>query len=73
MFLITFSPLVYKGVVHQKVLGIIPSSAAGGAQTYTTFQPRTTTLNIRPNTTGAQQQVSGPSPSLLTPVTGILQ
>uniref|UniRef100_A0AAQ5XRQ1 Bromodomain PHD finger transcription factor n=1 Tax=Amphiprion ocellaris TaxID=80972 RepID=A0AAQ5XRQ1_AMPOC len=39
-----------QGVVQQKVLGIIPSSTAGGAQTYTTFQPRTTTLNIRPNT-----------------------
>uniref|UniRef100_A0A8D3DCT4 Bromodomain PHD finger transcription factor n=1 Tax=Scophthalmus maximus TaxID=52904 RepID=A0A8D3DCT4_SCOMX len=46
-----------QGVVQQKVLGIIPSSTAGGAQTYTTFQPRTTTLNIRPNTPGAQQQV----------------
>uniref|UniRef100_A0AAQ5WW72 Bromodomain PHD finger transcription factor n=1 Tax=Amphiprion ocellaris TaxID=80972 RepID=A0AAQ5WW72_AMPOC len=46
-----------QGVVQQKVLGIIPSSTAGGAQTYTTFQPRTTTLNIRPNTPGSQQQV----------------
>uniref|UniRef100_G3Q3M1 Bromodomain PHD finger transcription factor n=1 Tax=Gasterosteus aculeatus TaxID=69293 RepID=G3Q3M1_GASAC len=46
-------------VVQQKVLGIIPSSTAGGAQTYTTFQPRTTTLNIRPNTPGSQQQVLG--------------
>uniref|UniRef100_A0A672IHR1 Bromodomain PHD finger transcription factor n=1 Tax=Salarias fasciatus TaxID=181472 RepID=A0A672IHR1_SALFA len=48
-----------QGVVQQKVLGIIPSSTAGGAQTYTTFQPRTTTLNIRPNTPGSQQQVRG--------------
>uniref|UniRef100_A0A7N8WTB1 Bromodomain PHD finger transcription factor n=1 Tax=Mastacembelus armatus TaxID=205130 RepID=A0A7N8WTB1_9TELE len=39
-----------QGVVQQKVLGIIPSSTAGGAQTYTTFQPHTTTLNIRPST-----------------------
>ncbi|XP_071382070.1 nucleosome-remodeling factor subunit BPTF-like, partial [Centroberyx affinis] len=46
-----------QGVIQQKVLGIIPSSTAGGAQTYTTFQPRTTTLNIRPNTPGSQQQV----------------
>lgn len=45
------------GVVQQKVLGIIPSSTAGGSQTYTTFQPRTTTLNIKPNTPGSQQQV----------------
>ncbi|MEE6507162.1 hypothetical protein FKM82_007977 [Ascaphus truei] len=39
------------GVVQQKVLGIIPSSA-GGQQTYTTFQPRTATVSIRPNTQG---------------------
>uniref|UniRef100_A0A8C4HR60 Bromodomain PHD finger transcription factor n=1 Tax=Dicentrarchus labrax TaxID=13489 RepID=A0A8C4HR60_DICLA len=50
-------PTSQGGVVQQKVLGIIPSSTAGGAQTYTTFQPRTTTLNIRPNTPGSQQQV----------------
>uniref|UniRef100_A0AAQ4NPJ3 Bromodomain PHD finger transcription factor n=1 Tax=Gasterosteus aculeatus aculeatus TaxID=481459 RepID=A0AAQ4NPJ3_GASAC len=52
-------PTSQGGVVQQKVLGIIPSSTAGGAQTYTTFQPRTTTLNIRPNTPGSQQQVLG--------------
>uniref|UniRef100_A0A668A4H6 Bromodomain PHD finger transcription factor n=1 Tax=Myripristis murdjan TaxID=586833 RepID=A0A668A4H6_9TELE len=46
-----------QGVIQQKVLGIIPSSTASGAQTYTTFQPRTTTLNIRPNAPGSQQQV----------------
>ncbi|XP_028330595.1 nucleosome-remodeling factor subunit BPTF-like isoform X2 [Gouania willdenowi] len=45
------------GGFQQKVLGIIPSSTAGGAQTFTTFQPRATTLNIRPNTPGSQQQV----------------
>uniref|UniRef100_A0A7N8XF58 Bromodomain PHD finger transcription factor n=1 Tax=Mastacembelus armatus TaxID=205130 RepID=A0A7N8XF58_9TELE len=50
-----------QGVVQQKVLGIIPSSTAGGAQTYTTFQPHTTTLNIRPSTPGSQQQVHLPS------------
>uniref|UniRef100_A0A1A8F3K0 Bromodomain PHD finger transcription factor n=1 Tax=Nothobranchius korthausae TaxID=1143690 RepID=A0A1A8F3K0_9TELE len=50
-------PTTQAGVVQQKVLGIIPSSTAGGSQTYTTFQPRTTTLNIRPNTPGSQQQV----------------
>uniref|UniRef100_A0A8C5GMS8 Nucleosome-remodeling factor subunit BPTF-like n=1 Tax=Gouania willdenowi TaxID=441366 RepID=A0A8C5GMS8_GOUWI len=44
------------GGFQQKVLGIIPSSTAGGAQTFTTFQPRATTLNIRPNTPGSQQQ-----------------
>ncbi|KAF3852332.1 hypothetical protein F7725_005687 [Dissostichus mawsoni] len=43
-------PTSQGGVVQQKVLGIIPSGTAGGAQTFTTFQPRTTTLNIRPNT-----------------------
>ncbi|KAJ8363551.1 hypothetical protein SKAU_G00123820 [Synaphobranchus kaupii] len=36
--------------VQQKVLGIIPSSTAGNQQTFTSFQPRTTTINIRPNT-----------------------
>uniref|UniRef100_A0A8C3GCK0 Bromodomain PHD finger transcription factor n=1 Tax=Cyclopterus lumpus TaxID=8103 RepID=A0A8C3GCK0_CYCLU len=50
-------PTSQGGVVQQKVLGIIPSGTAGGAQTYTTFQPRTTTLNIRPNTPGSQKQV----------------
>uniref|UniRef100_A0A8C6KT71 Bromodomain PHD finger transcription factor n=1 Tax=Nothobranchius furzeri TaxID=105023 RepID=A0A8C6KT71_NOTFU len=50
-------PTTHAGVVQQKVLGIIPSSTATGSQTYTTFQPRTTTLNIRPNTPGSQQQV----------------
>ncbi|KAK1886043.1 Nucleosome-remodeling factor subunit BPTF [Dissostichus eleginoides] len=50
-------PTSQGGVVQQKVLGIIPSGTAGGAQTFTTFQPRTTTLNIRPNTPGSQQQV----------------
>uniref|UniRef100_A0A8C5F9H7 Bromodomain PHD finger transcription factor n=1 Tax=Gadus morhua TaxID=8049 RepID=A0A8C5F9H7_GADMO len=44
-----------QGMMQQKVLGIIPSGTAGGAQTYTTFQPRTATLNIRPNTPGSPQ------------------
>uniref|UniRef100_A0A146Q2T1 Bptf protein n=1 Tax=Fundulus heteroclitus TaxID=8078 RepID=A0A146Q2T1_FUNHE len=52
-------PTTQGGVVQQKVLGIIPSSTAGGAQTYTTFQPRTTTLNIKPSTPGSHQQVPG--------------
>ncbi|XP_040293358.1 nucleosome-remodeling factor subunit BPTF isoform X2 [Bufo bufo] len=41
--------------VQQKVLGIIPSTT-GVQQTFTTFQPRTATVSIRPNnmgTTGA--------------------
>uniref|UniRef100_A0A8C7ZFR8 Bromodomain PHD finger transcription factor n=1 Tax=Oryzias sinensis TaxID=183150 RepID=A0A8C7ZFR8_9TELE len=46
-----------QGVVQQKVLGIIPSSTAGSAQTYSTFQPHTSTLNIKANTPGSQQQV----------------
>ncbi|KAG7269985.1 LOW QUALITY PROTEIN: hypothetical protein CRUP_027537 [Coryphaenoides rupestris] len=50
-------PTTQGGVMQQKVLGIIPSSTPGGAQTYTTFQPRTATLNIRPNTPGSPQQV----------------
>ncbi|XP_048869228.1 nucleosome-remodeling factor subunit BPTF-like isoform X7 [Brienomyrus brachyistius] len=46
-------PATQGGVVQvqQKVLGIIPSSTvAGNQQTFTTLQPRTTTINIRPNT-----------------------
>ncbi|KFP85447.1 Nucleosome-remodeling factor subunit BPTF [Apaloderma vittatum] len=38
--------------VQQKVLGIIPSTT-GASQTFTSFQPRTATVTIRPNTTGA--------------------
>ncbi|KAJ3614943.1 hypothetical protein NHX12_018512 [Muraenolepis orangiensis] len=44
-------------VMQQKVLSIIPSGAAGGAQTFTAFQPRTATLNIRPSAPGLTQQV----------------
>uniref|UniRef100_A0A4W5PMT1 Bromodomain PHD finger transcription factor n=1 Tax=Hucho hucho TaxID=62062 RepID=A0A4W5PMT1_9TELE len=40
-----------------KMLGIIPSSQAGGAQTFASFQPRTTTINIRPGMPGSPQQV----------------
>ncbi|XP_069050734.1 nucleosome-remodeling factor subunit BPTF isoform X2 [Lepisosteus oculatus] len=36
--------------VQQKVLGIIPSNTTGNQQTFTSFQPRTATINIRPNT-----------------------
>uniref|UniRef100_A0A6Q2XZS1 Bromodomain PHD finger transcription factor n=1 Tax=Esox lucius TaxID=8010 RepID=A0A6Q2XZS1_ESOLU len=39
----------------KQVLGIIPSSQAGGAQAFASFQPRTTTINIR--TPGSPQQV----------------
>ncbi|XP_073689246.1 nucleosome-remodeling factor subunit BPTF [Garra rufa] len=43
--------------VQQKVVGIIPSSTAGTAQSFPAFQPRTATINIRPNTTTTTQQV----------------
>ncbi|XP_058624978.1 nucleosome-remodeling factor subunit BPTF isoform X9 [Onychostoma macrolepis] len=43
--------------VQQKVVGIIPSSTAGTAQSFPAFQPRTATINIRPNTTTSTQQV----------------
>ncbi|XP_051742247.1 nucleosome-remodeling factor subunit BPTF isoform X8 [Ctenopharyngodon idella] len=43
--------------VQQKVVGIIPSSTAGTAQSFPPFQPRTATINIRPNTTTSTQQV----------------
>ncbi|XP_067403438.1 nucleosome-remodeling factor subunit BPTF isoform X4 [Emydura macquarii macquarii] len=38
--------------VQQKVLGIIPSTTGANQQTFTSFQPRTATVTIRPNTTG---------------------
>ncbi|KAG9470855.1 hypothetical protein GDO78_016589 [Eleutherodactylus coqui] len=50
--------------VQQKVLGIIPSTT-GAQQTFTTFQPRTATVSIRPSnmgttctTTTAQQVIT---------------
>uniref|UniRef100_A0A8C2DFV0 Bromodomain PHD finger transcription factor n=1 Tax=Cyprinus carpio TaxID=7962 RepID=A0A8C2DFV0_CYPCA len=43
--------------VQQKVVGIIPSSTAGTAQSFPAFQPRTATINIRPNTATSTQQV----------------
>uniref|UniRef100_A0A4W5JWS8 Bromodomain PHD finger transcription factor n=1 Tax=Hucho hucho TaxID=62062 RepID=A0A4W5JWS8_9TELE len=36
--------------VQQNVLGIIPSSTPGNQRTYSSFQNRNTTINIRPNT-----------------------
>ncbi|KAM4663574.1 nucleosome-remodeling factor subunit BPTF [Discoglossus pictus] len=44
-------PATQGGVVQvqQKVLGIIPSTAGGVQQTFTTFQPRTATVSIHPN------------------------
>ncbi|XP_026064860.1 nucleosome-remodeling factor subunit BPTF-like isoform X7 [Carassius auratus] len=43
--------------VQQKVVGIIPSSTAGTAQSFPAFQPRAATVNIRPNTATSTQQV----------------
>uniref|UniRef100_A0A9J7ZZR4 Bromodomain PHD finger transcription factor n=1 Tax=Cyprinus carpio carpio TaxID=630221 RepID=A0A9J7ZZR4_CYPCA len=43
--------------VQQKVVGIIPSSTAGTAQSFPAFQPRTATINIRPNTATSTHQV----------------
>uniref|UniRef100_A0AAZ3PFU5 Bromodomain PHD finger transcription factor n=1 Tax=Oncorhynchus tshawytscha TaxID=74940 RepID=A0AAZ3PFU5_ONCTS len=45
------------GMIQKQVLGIIPTSQAGGAQTFASFQPRTTTINIRPGMPGSPQQV----------------
>ncbi|XP_030637750.1 nucleosome-remodeling factor subunit BPTF-like [Chanos chanos] len=52
-------PTTQGGVIQQKVLGIIPSTTASNQQTFTSFQPRTTTINIRPSAQGSptQQQV----------------
>ncbi|KAB1265312.1 Nucleosome-remodeling factor subunit BPTF [Camelus dromedarius] len=48
-------PATQGGVVQvqQKVLGIIPSSTGTSQQTFTSFQPRTATVTIRPNTPGS--------------------
>ncbi|XP_069397915.1 nucleosome-remodeling factor subunit BPTF isoform X18 [Ovis canadensis] len=61
-------PATQGGVVQvqQKVLGIIPSSTGTSQQTFTSFQPRTATVTIRPNTSGsggtttASQVITGP-------------
>jgi nucleosome-remodeling factor subunit BPTF len=45
-------------MIQKQVLGIIPTSQAGGAQTFASFQPRTTTINIRPGMPGSPQQVT---------------
>ncbi|XP_035311377.1 nucleosome-remodeling factor subunit BPTF isoform X6 [Cricetulus griseus] len=52
--------------VQQKVLGIIPSTTGPSQQTFTSFQPRTATVTIRPNTsasagtTTTSQVLTGP-------------
>ncbi|XP_004275670.1 nucleosome-remodeling factor subunit BPTF isoform X15 [Orcinus orca] len=52
--------------VQQKVLGIIPSSTGTSQQTFTSFQPRTATVTIRPNTSSSggtastSQVITGP-------------
>ncbi|XP_023391403.1 nucleosome-remodeling factor subunit BPTF-like [Pteropus vampyrus] len=48
-------PATQGGVVQvqQKVLGIIPSSTGTSQQTFTSFQPRTATVTIRPNTSAS--------------------
>nr|XP_045014503.1 nucleosome-remodeling factor subunit BPTF isoform X2 [Jaculus jaculus] len=55
-------PATQGGVVQvqQKVLGIIPSSTGTSQQTFTSFQPRTATVTIRPNT-AASGAASSPS------------
>ncbi|XP_026636281.1 nucleosome-remodeling factor subunit BPTF isoform X3 [Microtus ochrogaster] len=61
-------PATQGGVVQvqQKVLGIIPSTTGPSQQTFTSFQPRTATVTIRPNTsasagtTTTSQVLTGP-------------
>ncbi|XP_048410909.2 nucleosome-remodeling factor subunit BPTF isoform X4 [Stegostoma tigrinum] len=55
-------PTTQGGVVQvqQKVLGIIPSGTTSSQQTFTSFQPRATTVTLRqsaPGTTSTTQQV----------------
>ncbi|MCJ8739357.1 hypothetical protein PDJAM_G00046330 [Pangasius djambal] len=44
--------------VQQKVVGIIPSSTAPTAQSFSSFQPRSGNVNIRPNTSTSTQQAT---------------
>uniref|UniRef100_A0AAY5ED09 Bromodomain PHD finger transcription factor n=1 Tax=Electrophorus electricus TaxID=8005 RepID=A0AAY5ED09_ELEEL len=44
--------------VQQKVVGIIPSSTAASAQSFSSFQTRSANINIRPNTSTSTQQVT---------------
>lgn len=50
---------IFSGVVQvqQKVVGIIPSSTAATAQSFSSFQARSGSVNIRPNTSTSTQQV----------------
>uniref|UniRef100_A0A4W5MX63 Bromodomain PHD finger transcription factor n=1 Tax=Hucho hucho TaxID=62062 RepID=A0A4W5MX63_9TELE len=50
-------PTTQGGIIQKQMLGIIPSSQTGGAQTFASFQPRTTTINIRPGMPSSPQQV----------------
>ncbi|KAK3520498.1 hypothetical protein QTP70_024113 [Hemibagrus guttatus] len=53
-------PTTQGGVVQvqQKVVGIIPSNTAATAQSFSSFQPRTGSVNIRPNTSTSTQQAA---------------
>uniref|UniRef100_A0AAY5ECF7 Bromodomain PHD finger transcription factor n=1 Tax=Electrophorus electricus TaxID=8005 RepID=A0AAY5ECF7_ELEEL len=53
-------PTTQGGVVQvqQKVVGIIPSSTAASAQSFSSFQTRSANINIRPNTSTSTQQVT---------------
>ncbi|KAI5619159.1 nucleosome-remodeling factor subunit BPTF isoform X8, partial [Silurus asotus] len=44
--------------VQQKVVGIIPSSTAATAQSFSSFQPRSGSISIRPNNSTSAQQVT---------------
>ncbi|XP_032129542.1 nucleosome-remodeling factor subunit BPTF-like [Sapajus apella] len=61
-------PATQGGVVQvqQKVLGIIPSSTGTSQQTFTSFQPRTATVTIRPNTSGSGGTTSNSQVRILT-------
>ncbi|MCI4385155.1 hypothetical protein PGIGA_G00047100 [Pangasianodon gigas] len=48
--------------VQQKVVGIIPSSTAPTAQSFSSFQPRSGSINIRPNTSTSTQQATTGTP-----------
>uniref|UniRef100_A0A4W4EI56 Bromodomain PHD finger transcription factor n=1 Tax=Electrophorus electricus TaxID=8005 RepID=A0A4W4EI56_ELEEL len=54
--IVTLSVPTTQGGMQQKVVGIIPSGTTGNQQAIATLQPRTTTINIRPNAQGTSTQ-----------------
>ncbi|XP_078454858.1 nucleosome-remodeling factor subunit BPTF isoform X9 [Lampetra planeri] len=58
-------PTSQAGVIHQKVLSILPASGTTGQQTFATYQPRTATITFRQSMPG-----SGTTQQLITSAGG---